>query len=513
MFTRRLLSAGLALLSFSLFVGCQGAVESPDSADQLSADENELVSLNRNEVAHSGTRLSAQFYELGSISYFAQFQDNTLNQTCQFKRDTAGAFRCLPIERTSIRFSDSACTAPIAVYRPKAGTAFTPKPYFVTDAPQVACDPISEFRWKAYQVGSQVTVTTTYLKDDAGGCFQYRFSSSDVAYSVSEALPTAFVEGQLGYRAAGVRLAEKILFGTDGSRSPISSTGDALNRRYLDLWLNVDVSPRPTVTRGVGDYDAVWTGPQAKQFAFSDSACTSQSVAGLDACGVRPEMVGLSSIAVNAQCNRELQYKRVTSTSASPVYQTNPFAPGCFETQPGWDSASFNTLGQAANAQRYLTGSTQLKGSGRLAWVELQNQDLSQARLALFDRDLGAECIASTDANGNPVCTPFRLSSFSLVYLDAACTTRGIVGSTNTVIPGDPEVASCNTQPVYVVAPAHLGDYSSFVKAVRGPAIGNGPSPLFESIRGNCFPNGSGQAYSVSSVTELPPVALTLVTR
>jgi hypothetical protein len=513
--TQRLVSAGLVLVWLA---GCQGTVESPPEAgDSLSTNENELLSLNRKEVAHSGTRLSAQFFEVGDVSSFAQFKDNTLNLPCRFLRDVAGTFRCLPTERGDLRFRDSGCTVPMAVTSSSNGEAPpAPEPYFIAEMPAVACDALGTSRWKAYQVGSALSVTTSFRSDGEGGCFESPLYPGELPFAATEALPTSFVDAQIGYRAAGVRLAEKILFGTDGSRSPLSADGSASNRRYVDLWLNAEVEAHRTIIRAAGeDYDSVWAGPQAREIAFSDSACSSQSVAGVDSCGVRPEMVGISSIAVNSACNRELQYKRVTPTIASPAYETNPFFPGsCIQVQPEWEpGTSFHSLGQSANSQRYLTGSTQLKGSGRLAWVELQNQDLSQTRMGLYDRELGAECSVSTDAQGNTTCFPSRLSSFSLVYLDAACTTRGIVGDGNTVIPGDPEVASCNTKPVYVVRPANLGDWSKFVKAVRGPAIGTTPSPLYMSVFGHCFPIGSGNAYSVSSVTELAPVSLSLVTR
>jgi hypothetical protein len=509
----------LSLLLVMPLLGC-GNTEATKEADPIAANASELqVSLLQNEVAHSGSRLTAQLLQSSQgLKHFFQMHDSVLNTACNFAQDQNGDWRCVPEHTVQVLYADPGCTQPIIQY--KAQENVPPPPYqfkYVNSHSNAAvCDAYGSDRYQTFEVGALTPVAQAFSTEPffPGVChpaFSFPIPGwVDVSRVVTPVAPSALVGAQVGLRfSGGYRLFEKILFGNDGSRSPMNLSSGSFGRRYRDLLLNTDVTDATTHQRAYGDRDALWVGSATRAEVFStlfaDASCTKPAIKTFT-CGAPSESVGEATPAtVNASCELESSFRSVKPAALSSIYETSFFNPTCSLQQvfPG-PSVHDYALGPAINPNRYLKGSIVHQSFGRLSKLSLKNQDGSQATVGLYDETLDVPCsLAESETPGSWRCYPQGTAGLSVAYSDPACTQQVLVKAS---VPPSPfpfpsppaaiDEQSCFTGKVRVINSNPDGSYTSLV---RGTALSATPVPTYNQYGPDCFPGGEGMIFAIAS--------------
>jgi hypothetical protein len=145
---------------------------------------------NQLKIYQSGTRIKMKVgITADGSKEFKNFYDSQLNIDCSFTQDVNGTFRCLPRNYSSLAYSNSSCTVPIAL----STCPFASGAYFIAYDMSVTCLNFGQYGARGYLVSTSFS-GQFYLKSNGNCAGPYDNTSGYNMYNAQEIALSQFVE-------------------------------------------------------------------------------------------------------------------------------------------------------------------------------------------------------------------------------------------------------------------------------------------------------------------------------
>jgi hypothetical protein len=482
-------------------LACAPAASSPQVANELDSAEQQLCS----DAAQSGSRLKAQFLQANGVRQFFQMWDSQLDLACVYAYDKNGDWRCVPTYSTFITYLDAACTKPVVQIALKPGAQPTSPRYLSATAFSNTCLEDGFVRTTVYKRDSEVQATQLYVAGTSSGqCMPFPGfppapGTVQHVYALSEVAPNKLVKGEVRLSASGgSRLLERVLYGSDGSRSHLNGVSGSFGRSHFDTVLQTKVTPLP-LAFGPSAQEFFWAGGTSFSFEFADATC-SAAAATTDRCGLKPETLsgGFEGSFDPSSCAFSFSYKTVSGPALPVVYDRQP--DGSCQPNPFADPVQFPQFAITGPAvlSRYLHGALSVQShGGRLTTLDIVNADGSRTPTAWYDQSFGTGCQPlPVAADARPIAgsdwTCLPSSDVQVVFIDAQCTQKALV------LPADP-LTACSTGPRYAFEAQPNG---TLKRSTVGASLGQ--MPIYADPGFGCFPSGAGEVFAIGSQITLP---------
>jgi hypothetical protein len=468
------------------------------------------------DLTRSGSRLKARYATRHDFRSALGFHDRSLDLDCSFELAKTGEYRCFPSLVDWEYFTDPTCTDEPVRVESLDGPALAAGT--LTSAFTFELEDINASKYAGYEIVEEIANTTVYWH--ALGLCEAETLSGVRLYRLKPVDSSTFVGGTFRLdRVGGDRIFAQTVHGDDGSRAHVAkNTG-----MYYDVVLGQTVAPQTTRESSTLDREVIWapTSPDPMWIShsarFSDASCTKAAVE----IGLGPDLVVAPGTVIGTSELQACRTYRTTYAKLDPApLDVSYVADGgtCAPGEPDEYNQYFR-LGRAVRRHEYVTGTLRLGGRGRIAPYELRSSDGSVVSVGLgfHDRALDRNCalIFHGDNDETMGCelfdypaTAFEMQTLN--YLDPECTQPVIGGQGNLAA----EACFTGTFESYLRnQPA--GETASVTVFRGGPRLTtpDAPVPLYfrNEVGGTCYPGGEGQAYAITSQTEVSIAELEVV--
>ena len=439
------------------------------------------TAVNVTDEYRSGARLRAILEVSGTAQRFVGWHDSALDIDCEFKVDTEGTQRCLPIDSFGgTAYSDSKCQNRVALIQNALG-----KQKYAQDSHyEFVCG-----HGREYLTVGKVVTTTQVFTDDSGSCLPASFTVPDdqTVYALGAVVPdsTFVAESAIENEPRGVRLTANVRVASDGSREVI---------HFDDAVRKVECIPRE---HQGADYGCV---PEARaylQVFFLDANCMTPAAYHP---GYAQQVCGRKAVVVQrSQPNFTDLYYEVGAEKGPSAFSND--GSGCKPTNlPASLDYTFYEVGKPVPWSAFPQLPATIEGTGRMQRNTLRDTDgILISRQEWYDTTLKTLCQTFTATDSIARCAPARAAT-TLAFSDAKCTQALYY-----VNAGDP-APSAGT---YLLAPQANGSEAVFEIGAKLTNV----TAAYQLNGAVCETSTIGANFEVFGTTLIPAADLAAITR